>query len=71
MSLRIGCYIEESVAIGATKGLEDFNNVAHVTYMIIVSQQSDSILVFPHTPPSELINNISVYNIKIIENNVE
>ena len=55
---QIGCSFEESITIRATKGLEDCANIVHVTYMIILSQQSDSILVLLHTPPSQFTKNI-------------
>ena len=71
ISFQTGCYIEESVTIRATIGLEDCANVAHVTYMKIVSQQSDSILVFLHTLPSEFTYIVPLYNVDIIEKNIE
>ena len=38
MSLQIGCSVEGSVTIRATKVLEDCGNVAQVTYRVCVSQ---------------------------------
>ena len=66
MSLQIECCVEESVTIRAIKAFWDCINVAHAKYMIIVFQQSDSIVVFLHTPPSELTYNVPLYNINII-----
>ena len=70
MSFQIGCSVEKSVTIRAKKGLEDCVNVAHVTFLIILSQQFDSILVFLHTPPSEFPYDIPLYSIDIIEQKI-
>ena len=58
MSFQIGCFAEEWVTIKARNCLKECVNVAHVKYMFIVSQQSDSILVFLHTPPNEFTYNV-------------
>ena len=71
MSLQIECSAEESVTIMATKRLKDCFNVAHKTYMIFVSQQSDSIVVFLHTPSSKFSDNVAIHNIDSIQHNVE
>ena len=56
MSVQNGCRVKESVIIKVTKALEDWSNVAQVTYMIIVPQRSDCILVFLHTPGAQSPN---------------
>ena len=71
MSLQIECSAEESVTIRTTKSLKDWINVAHITYMIIVPQQSDSIVVFLHTSSSKFSDNVAIHNIDIIQENVE
>ena len=62
---------KKSFSNRVTKGLEDCINVAHVAYMITVSQKSDRILVFLHTPSSKLTYNVPLYIINIIEENIE
>ena len=64
---QIGCSVEKRVAIRAKKGLEHSTDVAHVAYMIIVPQQSDSIPVFLHIPPSEFTYNFSIHNVYSIK----
>ena len=61
MSFQAGCSVEESVTIRATKGLEEGNFVAHVTYMIFVSQKSDSDLVLLQIPSSQFTYNVPLY----------
>ena len=51
--------------------MEDCINVAHVTSMISVPQQSHSILVFLPTPSSKFNYNVTLYNIDILEKNNE
>ena len=51
--------------------MENRNNVAHVTSMTSVSQQSHSILVFAPTPSSKFNYNVTLYNIDILEKNIE
>ena len=60
---QIGCSVGKRVAIRAKKGLEHSTDVAHVAYMIIVPQQSDSIPVFLHIPPSEFTYKFSIHNV--------
>ena len=62
---------EESVTNRTTKRLKDCNNVVHLTYMIIVPQQSDSIVVFLQTSPSKFSDNVTIHNIDIIQHNFE
>ena len=71
MSLQIESSVEESVTIRTTKSLKDCFNVAHITYMIIVPQQSDSVVVFLQTSPGKLCNNFTIHKIDIIQHNVE
>ena len=71
MSFQIGCSVEENVTIRTTKGLEDCVEVAHKTYMINVSQQSDKMFVFLHTPPNEFTYSVPLYNMDIIEKKIE
>ena len=70
-SFQIGCSFEEIVTIRATKGLEDCVDIAHVTYMVLVSRQSDSVFVFLRTPPSELTYDVPLNIIDILEKNFE
>ena len=46
-------------------------NVAHRIYMIIVSQHSDSIVVFLHTSSSKFSDTVSIYNIYVVKQNIE
>ena len=69
MSLQVECSAEESVTIRTMKRLKDCINVAHVTYMIIVSQQSDSVVIFLHTSSSKFSDNVSIYNINVVKQN--
>ena len=46
MSLQVECSAEEGVTIRASKILKDCISVAHITYVIIVPQQSDRYVVF-------------------------
>ena len=62
---------EESVTIRATKILKDCINFAHIKCMIIVFQQTDSIVVFLHTSSSMLSDNVSIYNIYVVKQNIE
>ena len=68
---QIGCSIEESLILRATKGLENCVNDSRVTFMVIVSQQSDSIPMCLHTQSSEFTNYNPLYNIDITEKNIE
>ena len=71
MSLQIENSVEESVTIRTTKSLKDCINVAHITYLIILPQQSDSIVVFLQTYRSRFFDNVALHNIDIIKHNVE
>ena len=71
MSFQGGCLVEESVTISALKGLEHCINNADVANVIIVSQQSDSILVFLHTSPSGFTYDFSVDNVYFKKKNVQ
>ena len=62
---------EESVTIRATEGLQECIDVAHVALMNIVSQQSDSFLVFLHTPPSKFTYVFSIHKVYFIKENVQ
>ena len=68
VSFKTVCPVRKCVTIKATKGLEDNVSVTHVTYMIFVSQQSDSILVFLHIL---FTYKYTLYNIEIIEKSIE
>ena len=46
MSLQIEGSVEKSVKIRATKNSKDYINVAYITYVNIVPQQSDNIVGF-------------------------
>ena len=48
MTLQMECSVEKSVTIRAAERLEDCIIVAHKTFMNIVPQQSDSIVVYMH-----------------------
>ena len=61
----------KSVTNKETKRLEGCLYVAHVIYLMNVTQQSDSILVFLQTPQSELRYNVPSYIINIIKENIE
>ena len=65
MSLQIERSVEDSVTIRTTKSLKDCINFAHITYMIIVPQQSDSIVIFLQTSPSKFSDNVTIYNSNI------
>ena len=71
MSLQMECSVEKSVTIRVAKRLEDCINVAHITYMINVPQQSDSIVVFLQTSPSKFSDIVTNHDIDIIRHNVE
>ena len=71
MSLQIECYVEKSVTIRAAKRLEDCINVVHVAYVVVVSQQSHSILVLLYTSSSKFIDNVPMKNACIIQQNAE
>ena len=71
MSLQIESSVEESVTIRTTKSLKDCIIVAHITYMIIVPQQSDSIVVFLQNSPSKFSDNVTIHNSDIVQHNVE
>ena len=51
--------------------MEDCINVAHITYMIILSQQPDSFVVILHTSSSKFSDNVSIYNIYVAKQNIE
>ena len=71
MSLQVESFVEESVRVRATKRLVGCINVAHITYMIIVFQQSDSIFIFVTTSSSKFSNNVSIYKISVAKQNIE
>ena len=71
MLFQIESSVEESVTIRTTKRLKDCISVAHITYMIFVPQQSDSIVLFLQTSPSKFSDNVTIHNIDIIQHNVE
>ena len=62
-------FSKKNVTCKATEGLENCADVDHKTYMIIVSQQSDSNLVFLHSPPCEFTYIVPLYKIDITEEN--
>ena len=70
MSLHIECSAEETVTIKTTKRLKDCINVAHITYMNNVSQQSGSIFALLHTSSSKFSDNVSIYNIYVVKQNI-
>ena len=71
MLLQVECSVEKTVTIRAKKRLKDCNNVAHITYMIIVSQQSDSIVVFLHISSSNFSDIVSIYHIYVEKQNTQ
>ena len=71
MMFQFRCSVEKRVTIRASQGSEDCVNVAHVTYMFFVSQQSNRNLVFQHTPSSEFTYTVHLYNIDIIEKDIQ
>ena len=71
MSLQVECSVEESVTIRASKRLKDSINVANITYMVIVSQQSGRNFVFLQTSSSEFSDKGSIYKIYVVKQNVE
>ena len=71
MSLQLECSAEKSVKIRKTKSLKDCSIVAHITYIIIVPQQSDSIVVFLHTSSSKFPDSVAIHNIEVKQHNVE
>ena len=71
MSLQVDCSVEKSVTIRTAKRLKAGINVAHITYMIIVSQQSDKIVVLLHTLSSKFSDNVSIYNIYVVKQKFE
>ena len=71
MSLEFERFAEESVTIMTTKGLKDCINVAHIIYTIISSQQSYSFVVSLHTSSSKFSDDVSIYNIYVVRQNIE
>ena len=71
MSLQAECSVEKSVANRATKRLKDCINVAHITYMIIVPQQSDGIVAILHNSSSKFSGNVSSYDIYVLKQNIK
>ena len=71
MSLQIESFVEESVTISTTIILKECINVAYITYMIIVPQQFDSIVIFLQTSLSKFSDNVTIHKIDIIQHNVE
>ena len=69
--LQIDSSAEESVKIRETKRLKDCINVAHTTYMILASQQFDSIVVFLQTSSGKFSDNVAIHNIDNIQEIVE
>ena len=59
------------IPISVKKVIEGCVDVVEVTYMIIVSQQSDSFLLFLHNPLREFAYNVPLYKIDIKEKNCE
>ena len=51
--------------------MKDCINVAHITYVVIVSQQFDSVVVFLRTSSTEFSDNVSIYNIYVAKQNTE
>ena len=71
MLLQIESSDEQNVTIRTKKSLKDWIDVAHITYMIIVPPQSDSIVVFLQTSSNKFSNNVTIHNIDIKQHNVE
>ena len=71
MSLQIESSVEENATIMTTNSLKDCINVAHITFMNIVPQQSDSIVAFLQTSSSKFSDTVAIHNITIIQHNVE
>ena len=71
MSLQNECSIEKGVTIRAAKRLEDCINFAHVAYMVVISQQSQSILLLLQTSSSKVFDNIPIHNIYKNQQNVQ
>ena len=71
MSVQIECSIEKGVTFRAAKRLEDCINFAHVAYMVVISQQSQSILLLLHTSSSKDFDNIPIHNIYMNQQNVQ
>ena len=71
MSLQFECSAEESVTNRTTKRLKDFINVAHITYMILETQQSDNVVLFLHISSSNFSDDISIYIIYVVKQNFE
>ena len=71
MSLLAETSAEENETIMATKIFKNCIIVAQKTQMNIVSQQSDSIVVFLHTSSSKFSDNVSSYNIYVVKQYIE
>ena len=71
MSLQIEWSSDENVTIRLTKRLQDCINVAHIAYMIIVSQQSGGIFEFLDISFSKFSDNVSVYNSYVVIHNID
>ena len=64
--------VEKSVTIRETKTLEDcINEVVDVAFVVVVSEQSHSVFVFLHTSSSRFSENVPIYNIYTIQQNIE
>ena len=71
MSLQVECSAKENITIRATKILKDGMNVAHITYMIIASQEPDNIVVFLHISSSFFSDNVPIYKIYVVKQMIE
>ena len=67
MSLQIECSVEKSNTIRAAKISKNCLNVAHVAYVVVVSQQSHRIFVFLYTSSNKITDNVPIHNYYIIE----
>ena len=71
ISFQIGCSVEESVTIRASKGLDYCIDVAHVAYLTIVPQQPDSFPVVLDSPTSEFIFSFAIHNVYYMKGNFQ
>ena len=71
MLVQIESSVGKCVTIKAAKSLKDCINVADITYMNVLPQQSDSFVVFLHTSSDNFSDNAAIHNIDIIQLNIE
>ena len=68
---KLNVLLKKVSQLGQQKDWKTALMLLYITYMIIVSQQSYRFVVLLHTSSSKFSDNVSIYNIYVVKQNIE